>query len=60
MTLQRKFQHSAVQTPSVTQFFKQSYKISHPLGYRCPGMLCLALPARRKVPKLEFQSEFSM
>ena len=28
--------------------------------YELPGMLCLALPARRKVWKLDFQSEFSM
>ena len=28
--------------------------------YKRPGMLCLALPARRKVQKLDFQSEFSM
>jgi inner membrane protein involved in colicin E2 resistance len=28
--------------------------------YKHPGMLCLALPARRKVQKLDFQSEFSM
>ena len=28
--------------------------------YKHPRMLCLALPARRKVRKLDFQSEFSM
>ena len=28
--------------------------------YKRSGMLCLALPARRKVRKLDFQSEFSM
>ena len=44
-------------THSATQFFKQSYKISHP-----PGLYASwdALPARRKVRKLDFQSEFSM
>ena len=26
--------------------------------YKCPGMLCLALPALRKVRKLDFQREF--
>ena len=30
------------------------------LHYKRPGMLCLALPARRKVLKLDFQSEFPM
>ena len=28
--------------------------------YKRPGMLCLALPAHRKMRKLDFQSEFSM
>jgi len=28
--------------------------------YKSPGLLCLALPAWRKVQKLDFQSEFSM
>ena len=35
--------------------FKRSYKIS-----LCPRMLCLALWLCQKVPKLDFQSEFSM
>ena len=29
-------------------------------NYKRPVMLCLALPARRKMQKLVFQSEFSM
>ena len=44
-------------TPSATPFFKTAYKVSHLPRL---GMLCLALPARRKVQKLDFQSEFSM
>ena len=30
------------------------------LDYKRPMMLCLALPAHRKVLKLDFQSEFSI
>ena len=44
-------------TPSAAQFVKRSYKI---LDYKCPGMLGLALPARCKVLKLDFQSDFLM
>ena len=42
--------------PSTTEIFKRSYKISHD-----PGLYASwdALPARRKVLKLDFQGEFS-
>ena len=30
------------------------------LHYKCPGIICLALPARCKVLKLDFQSNYSM
>ena len=46
------------------KFFKRSYKVSHNPGLQyiisILGMLCLALPARCKKLKLDFQSEFSM
>ena len=35
-------------TPSTTQFFKRSYKISNNLDYKCPWMLCLALQPGQK------------
>ena len=48
-------------TPSAIQFFKQLYEIIHPpFDYKLFRMLCLALRPRRKVQKLDFQSEFSM
>ena len=47
-------------THSATQFFKRSKKLAILPDYMRPGMLCLALPACCKVPKLDFQSEFSM
>ena len=47
-------------TPSATHFFKGSYKISHPIDYKRSLMLWLALQHRQKVPKEDFQSEFSM
>ena len=47
-------------TPSATQFLKGHTKLAIILDYKRPVMLCLALPARRKVLKLDFQSEFSM
>ena len=40
-------------------FSKRLTKLAIFPDYKCPGMLCLALPARRKVQKLDFQSEFS-
>ena len=44
-------------THSATQFFKRSYKISHPPLLKASQD---ALPPRCEVPKLDFQSEFSM
>jgi hypothetical protein len=41
-------------------FSKDLTKLAIILDYKRPGMLCLALPARHKVLKLDFQSEFSM
>ena len=41
-------------------FSKRLSKLAILPDYKCPRMLCLALPARRKVRKLDFQSEFSM
>ena len=38
----------------------QNTKLAIFRDYKRPGMLCLALPAQRKVQKLDFQSEFSM
>ena len=35
-------------------------KLAKILDFKRTGMLCLALPARRIVPRLDFQSEFSM
>ena len=45
-------------TPSVTPFSKRLIKLAIFLDCKFPGLLCLALPARRKVQKLDFQSEF--
>ena len=47
-------------THSATHFSKGLTKLAILPDYKRPGMLCLALPARRKVQKLDFQSEFSM
>ena len=47
-------------TPLATQFFKGITKLAILPDYKRPGMLCLDLPARCKVQKLDFQSEFSM
>jgi hypothetical protein len=41
-------------------FSKGLTKLAIILDYKRPGMLCLALPARPKVLKLDFQSKFSM
>ena len=41
-------------------FSKRLTKLAIFPDYKRPGMLCLALPARCKVRKLDFQSEFSM
>ena len=40
-------------------FSKGLTKLAILPDYKCPGLICLALPARRKVRKLDFQSEFS-
>ena len=40
-------------------FSKGLTKLAILPDYKGPGMLCLALPARSKVRKLDFQSEFS-
>ena len=39
---------------------KSLTKLAIILDYKCPGMLCLALPACPKLLTLDFQSEFSM
>ena len=41
-------------------FSKGLTKLAILQDYECSGMLCLALPARRKVRKLNFQSKFSI
>ena len=41
-------------------FRKVKMKLVILSDYKCPRMLCLALPPHRKVQKLDFQSEFSM
>ena len=41
-------------------FSKGLTKLAILYDYEHSWMLCLALPARRKVQKLDFQSEFSM
>ena len=41
-------------------FSKRLPKLAILPDYKCPRMLCLPLPARRKVRKLDFQSEFSI
>ena len=41
-------------------FSKELTKLTILPDYKHPGMLCLVLPAWRKVRKLDFQSEFSM
>ena len=46
-------------TPLATPFFKGLTKLAILPDYKHPGMLCQALPARRRVRKLDFQSEFS-
>ena len=49
--------------PTQGELYTESNTFSNPIfipDYMCPGMLCLALSARRKVWKLDFQSEFSM
>ena len=35
-------------TPSATPFFKRAYKLAILPDYKCPGLICLALPARQK------------
>ena len=35
-------------TPSATPFFKRAYKLAILPDYECPGLICLALLARRK------------
>ena len=41
-------------------FGKRSYKLAILPDYTRPGILCLALPPHREVPKLDFQNEFTM
>ena len=40
--------------------FRRSYKICHPPDNQRPEMLCQAQPRFHEMPKLDFQSEFSM
>ena len=40
--------------------FQSHTKLAIILDYKRPGMICLTLPAHRKVLKLDFQSEFSI
>jgi hypothetical protein len=56
---ERKVEDKVVKLGSDTfgnPIFEKVTKLAILTNYKCPGMLCPALPPRREVPKLDFQS----
>ena len=56
---ERKVEDKVVKLGSDTfgnPIFEKVTKLAILPNYKCPGMLCPALPPRREVPKLDFQS----